>query len=103
MKVYLSELAAAKLLELSEYLLQEWDAKTRDKFISKLNERIKQISHQPESCPKSSKHKNLYRCVVTNQTTFFYRVSLNQGEIEIITFFDTRQDPRKLNKVLGKK
>jgi plasmid stabilization system protein ParE len=65
-------------------------------FFSKLNDKIKQISHQPESCPKSSEHKNLYKCVVTKQTTFYYRVKAEQKEIEIITFIDSRQHPDKL-------
>lgn len=54
MKVFLSELAESKLVELSEYLLEKWNLKTRNKFISKLTEKIKQISSQPESCPKSN-------------------------------------------------
>jgi plasmid stabilization system protein ParE len=74
MKVFLSELAESKLLKLSEYLLEEWNLKTRDKFISKLNCKIKQISNHPYSCPKSSKFNNLYKCVVTKQTTFFNRI-----------------------------
>jgi hypothetical protein len=32
-------------------------------------------------------------CVVSKQTTFFYRVNYIRNEIEIITVFDTRQDP----------
>ncbi|MFD1615849.1 type II toxin-antitoxin system RelE/ParE family toxin [Gelatiniphilus marinus] len=98
MKVFLSELAESKLLKLSEYLLEEWNLKTRDKFISKLNDKIKQISKQPDSCPKSSEFKNLYKCVVTKQTTFFYRIIVERKEIEIITIFDTRQNPNKLKK-----
>ena len=98
MKVFLSELAESKLLKLSEYLLEEWNLKTRDKFISKLNDKIKQISNQPDSCPKSSEYKNLYRCVVTKQTTFYYRIIAERTEIEIITIFDTRQHPDKLKK-----
>ena len=98
MKVFLSELAESKLLKLSKYLLEEWNVKTRDKFISKLNDKIKQISIQPDSCPKSSEFKNLYKCVVTKQTTFFYRILTERKEIEIITFFDTRQNPHKLKK-----
>ncbi len=98
MKVFLSELAESKLLKLSEYLLEEWNLKTRDKFISKLNGKIKQISNQPYSCPKSSEFKNLYKCVVTKQTTFFYRIIAQRKEIEIITIFDTRQNPDKLKK-----
>lgn len=78
MKVFLSELAESKLLELSEYLLENWNLKTRDKFISKLTEKIKQITLQPSSCPTSSEFDNLYKCVVTKQTTFYYRVNLDK-------------------------
>jgi len=96
MKVFLSELAEAKLLKLSEYLLEHWNLKTRDKFIEKLSEKVEQISFQPNSCQKSSEFKGLYKCVVTKQTTFYYRISNDLKEIEIITIFDTRQHPDKL-------
>lgn len=98
MKVFLSELAESKLLKLSEYLLENWNLKTRDKFILKLTEKIKQISLQPKSCPKSSEFENLYKCVVTKQTTLYYRIKSGEDEIEIITIFDTRQNPDKLKK-----
>ncbi len=98
MKVFLSELAESKLLKLSVYLLENWNLKSRDKFIEKLTEKIKQISLQPKSCPESSEFKGLYKCVVTKQTTFYYRISTELNEIEIITVFDTRQIPDKLKK-----
>jgi plasmid stabilization system protein ParE len=98
MKVFLSELAASKLLKLSEYLLENWNLKTRDKFIDKLSEKIKQISTHPQSCPESSEIKGLYKCVVTKQTTFYYRISIELKEIGIITIFDTRQSPDQLKK-----
>jgi len=98
MKVFLSELAESKLLKLSEYLLENWNLKTRDKFIEKLTGKIEQISLLPESCPQSSEFKGLYKCVVTKQTTFYYRISRELNEIEIITIFDTRQNPKKLRK-----
>ena len=84
MNVFLSELAESKLLKLSEYLLENWNLKTSDKFIEKLSGKIKQISSQPDSCPKSSEFKGLYKCVVTKQTTFYYRISIELKEIEII-------------------
>jgi plasmid stabilization system protein ParE len=98
MNVFLSELAESKLLKLTEYLTENWNLKTRDKFIPKLTERINQISIQPESCPKSFEFKGLYKCVVTKQTTFYYRILRGKKEIEIITIFDTRQHPDKLKK-----
>ena len=72
MKVFLSELAESKLLRLSEYLIQKWNLKTRDRFIQKFTDKINQISSQPESCPKSQELNGLYKCVVTKQTTFYY-------------------------------
>lgn len=98
MNVFLSELAERKLLKLSEYLVEKWDVKTRNQFISKLTGKIKQISLQPNSCPKSAEFENLYKCVVTKQTTFFYRIIAEKNEIEIITIFDTRQHSDKLKK-----
>ncbi|MGE5944155.1 MAG: type II toxin-antitoxin system RelE/ParE family toxin [Flavobacteriales bacterium] len=98
MKVFLSELAESKLLKLSEYLLENWNLKARDNFIIKLAEKVNQISSQPESGAKSTEIEGLYKCVVTKQTTFYYRILAERDEIEIITIFDTRQHPDKLKK-----
>jgi len=98
MKVFLSELAETKLLKLSNFLLENWNLKVRNDFIKKLTSKIDQISEQPESCPQSSEFKGLFKCVVTKQTTFYYRINPDRNEIEIITVFDTRQNPNKLEK-----
>ncbi len=98
MNVFLSELAESKLTQLLAYLLEEWNVKTRNKFIQKLTDKINQISSQPDSCTKSTEYEGLYKCVVTKQTTFCYQVLVESNEIEIITLFDTRQNPDKLNK-----
>lgn len=96
MNVFLSKSAEEKLLKLTEYLLENWGLKAKKDFINKLTEKIDQIALQPQSCPQSSAFKNLYKCVVTKQTTFYYRISAVPKAIEIITIFDTRQNPSKL-------
>ena len=98
MKVFLSELAESKLLKLSEYLVEEWNMKVRKEFFKKFDNKINQIKLQPESCPKSNEIQGLYKCVVTKQNTFFYRLNLDKKEIEIITIFDTRMNPENLKK-----
>ena len=65
MKVFLSELSEFKLLKLSEYLMENWDLNTRNKFLRKFNSKINQISSQPDSCPISEEIKGLHKCVVT--------------------------------------
>lgn len=96
MTVYLSSQAEIKLLKLNQYLLQKWNVKVRNEFIEKLTNKITQISLQPESCSQSIDFKGLYKCVVTKQTTFYYRILFDKNEIEIITIFDTRQNPENL-------
>ena len=100
MQVFLSPLAEKKLISLSTYLLEHWNKRVREEFLKKLTEKIQQITTQPQSCLKSKIKKELYKCVVTKQTTFYYRINKEENVIEIATFFDTRQDPSKLLKNL---
>jgi plasmid stabilization system protein ParE len=100
MKVFLSPLAEKKIQLLLEYLEQEWSLRSRNEFLSKLTNKFDQISMQPESCIKSKSFPNLYKCVVSKQTSFFYRIKSN--EIEVITLIDNRQDPEKTRKEIDK-
>jgi plasmid stabilization system protein ParE len=95
MEVILSPTAKVKLEDLLAYLNKEWSEKVKLEFIKKLDTKINQVSRYPKSCPESRVFKGLYKCVVSTQTTFYYRIK--SKEIEVITFFDTRQDPQKLN------
>ncbi len=100
MQVFFSELAEEKLIFLTEYLLENWGQRVKTNFLIVFKERIEQISINPESCPKSNEFGGIYKCVVSKQTSFYYRILFNRREIEIITIFDTRQNPDKLNKQL---
>lgn len=95
-KVVLSKLAEKKLESLFEYLVKEWSLQVKDDFILKLDQHLEIIQTQPEIFPESEKGKGLRKCVVTKQTTLFYR--FNSKKINIVTIFDTRQHPKKLNK-----
>jgi len=96
MQVIFSNRAKDRLEHLLEYLVKEWSEKTKDDFIKKLDRSIAQISKLPTSCPESKKIPGLFKCVVTRQTTLFYRIK--DHTIQVITLFDTRQNPNKLNK-----
>ncbi len=100
MQVFLSYLAEQKLITLTTYLLEHWNKKIQDEFLEKLTSKIQQITNQPQSCPRSKIINELFKCVVTKQTTFYYRINKIDNIIEIITFFDTRQHPEKLKEDL---
>ena len=96
MRVFLSKTAENKLADLLEYLLENWNQKVRNDFIDRLKGKIKQISLQPESCPTSREIKGLYKCVVSKQNTFYYRINRNDQTIEIITFIDSRKSMKSI-------
>lgn len=98
MKVYFSPIAEDKLLKLCEYLLAEWGQKAKKDFLYKLDKKIIQISRYPESSTSSNELGGIYKCVVTKQTTMYYRIQ--HDAIEVITFFDNRQNPDKLDEFL---
>ena len=98
MEVFFSELATTKLEELTQYLIENWGIGAKDKFVRKLSDKVIQIQAHPESCQKSNVAKNLYKCVVTKQTTLYYRINNSTHEIEVATIFDTRQHLNQLNK-----
>ncbi|MBJ7882981.1 type II toxin-antitoxin system RelE/ParE family toxin [Gelidibacter salicanalis] len=95
-KVVVSKTAEKKLDKLFEYLITEWSVKVKTDFVEKLDSSIEIIKKQPEIFPESKKAKGLKKCVITKQTTLFYRY--NSKRINIVMLFDTRQNPNKLDK-----
>ena len=93
-KIKLSKRAIKKLDNLLVFLEKEWSIKVKNDFIHKLEKSLKQIQTLPESFPESEKIKGLRKCVVTKQTTIFFKYS--NTSIDIITIFDNRQDPKSL-------
>jgi len=93
-KVFLSPLAEYKLTKLLIYLEEEWGKSSRDKFLKKLGDKTVQISSHPESNPRVEDFNEVYWCVVTSQSSFYYRI-LNE-EIEIISITDNRQNPENI-------
>ena len=83
-----------KLENLFDHLLKNWSKKVKDDFVAKLDHCIELIRTQPEIFRESKKGKQLRRCVITKQTTMYYR--FDSKRINIVTLFDTRQDPNEL-------
>jgi len=83
--------AATKLENLLIYLEIEWSIKDKENFIRKLDKSFLQIQNYPDSFPSSEKIKGLRKCVVTKQTTFFYKYS--EHAINVVALFDNRQNP----------
>ena len=94
--VVISKLAERKLDKLFDFLAVQWSIKVKNDFIVKLDRSISTIKNYPESFPSSKKEKGLRKCVITKQTTLYYR--FDEKKIKVVTIFDTRQNPKKLRK-----
>lgn len=95
-EIRLSKIALRKLDILLDYLEKEWSNKVKHEFIQKLDKSLSQIQKLPDSFPESEMIKGLRKCVVTKQTTIFYKYS--ETTIDVVTIFDNRQNPKSLKK-----
>lgn len=95
-KVVISKTTEKKLETIFSNLVEKWSIKVKNEFIEKLDYSIELIRNQPEMFPESKRGKKLRKCVVTKQTTLFYRFTTKK--INVVTIFDTRQNPKKLEK-----
>ncbi|MGH1387936.1 type II toxin-antitoxin system RelE/ParE family toxin [Kordia sp.] len=93
-KVKISKTAERKLEKLFNYLIENWSKKVKTDFIKKLDSSIDSIKSNPTMFPEIYKNAGIYKCVITKQTSLYYK--FNTKTIFIVTIFDTRQDPSKL-------
>lgn len=94
--IKLSRRTKNKLEKLLEYLEINWSEKIKKEFIKKLDHSLSLIQQNPVSFPKSNIIGGLHKCVITKQTTIYYRY--DKKNIYIVTLFDNRQNPKKLKK-----
>jgi len=93
-EVRLSNRAMKRLDKLLVYLEKEWSIKIKNDFIVKLDKSLNKIQKLPDSFPESEKAKGLRKCVVTKQTTIFYKYT--ETTIDVVAIFDNRQSPKSL-------
>ncbi len=89
-----SELALNKILI---YLEREHSDKLQRDFFKKLDYSFNAIILNPESFPVSNFRKTVRKCVVSKQTTIFYKIRKN--DVVVVSVFDTRQNPNKVTKI----
>lgn len=81
-------------LSILDYLIEEWGEKQAIKLADRVDEALELIAEMPQMYPATTRIPNVRRCVIVKQVTLYYRIRKKQ--IELITFFDPRQDPKKL-------
>ena len=88
--------AERNLNAIFDYLENTWSEREISNFAKKLESDLHLISKNPAVFPYYSKSKDIRRCVLSPQTTIYYREILFENRIVIITLFDNRQNPSVL-------
>jgi len=96
-EITISNLAQKNIEILFNHLELKWSKKVKKKFAIKLYDTLKIIQINPESFPKSGYNPIYHKCVLSKQTTIYYKY--NSKQIRILSLFDTRQNPTKINKI----
>lgn len=89
-----SPLAENDLLQILDYLQENWNEEVTITFLEIIENLISQIGKNPKQFPLINKGKQIRKCVLTKHNTLFYRYSKNT--IAILRIFDSRQNPDKL-------
>ncbi|HLG35761.1 MAG TPA: type II toxin-antitoxin system RelE/ParE family toxin [Bacteroidia bacterium] len=82
-----------------KYLLEHWTEKEVRHFISETNRVIAHITVTPRMFRRSAR-KNIHEGLITRHCLLIYRVRKNK--IELLSFFDTRQNPKKKQLIEGR-
>ncbi len=93
-KIIWTDEALDNLADIIEYLELRWTKREIRNFSRLLDQQVNLIRSNPELFPTSATSSLLRKSVLTKQTTIYYRVDNN--EIQIVTLFDNRKDPKKL-------
>lgn len=76
-----------------EYLEENWTEKELRTLAEGIEEKLVLISQNPNLFQASDNKKNIRRVVIQTYNTLYYRFENEQ--IEIISFFSNRQNPKR--------
>jgi plasmid stabilization system protein ParE len=92
--VILTPIAKADLETVSDWLFEKWDLLVLDNFIDLYQAKINVIAEHPSRYPIIHQASKLRKAVLTKHNIILYRDM--EDRIEIISIFDTRQNPDKI-------
>lgn len=96
-EIVITTRAQIEIENIFELLKLRWNEKTKNKFSNKINQIVNLIARNPELFPVSSTNKKIRKAVISKQSTLFYH--FNNKHIIVLSLFDTRQNPIKINKI----
>ena len=99
LEVKWSSLAEITLAEEIDFILRKWNLVEADKFVLLVYVFLERLAKNPEIGIFNSK-SNCYSIVISKQTTLYYRILESEKRIELVLFWNNKQNPTQLKKLL---
>ena len=93
MKIIWTRKAVGRFVDILDYIEEKFGKTARQHFKNKTKEFTILLKEFPEIGALEIRDRNLRAFQLTRQTRVFYRIK--KDRIIILTFFDSRQDPKK--------
>ena len=65
-------------------------------FADEVEKVLSLVAENPEMFQASRKRKNIRKGYISSHNAIYYRVKPNKKELELLTFWDNKQNPEKL-------
>lgn len=79
-----------------EYLETSWTQREVKNFSRLVQKKLDNIAKLPQLGSLTGKRNNVRKVVLQKRVILFYKHKPLKGEIELLLFWDTRQNPRRL-------
>ncbi len=96
MKIGWTPTAKRTYFKVLDYLAENWTKREATNFMNEVESLLTQITDNPEMFQASRKKKDVRKALITKHNTLYYRIKPRNKELELITFWDNRQDPKKI-------
>lgn len=92
-KIIWSPKAVDTFEDVIDYLQTNWTEKEIINFVAETEHIVHLISLNPHLF-RSSEKENVFEAVITKHNLLLYQVNQTAKSIELLSFFDTRKDPK---------
>lgn len=96
MKISWTSRAFKSYLIIIDYLFENWTVKEINKFETQTTKTIELIKQNPYMFQASEERKNVRKGFVNKLVSIYYRISTEKNEIELLVFWQNRQNPNNL-------
>jgi plasmid stabilization system protein ParE len=87
--------ATKTLQQNADYLFKEWGDQVANDFLDRVEDLLDLIKQNPHIYPLHSSSKTVHKCIVNKRIILFFEIK-SDNFINLLTFWNTYQDPEKL-------